>query len=153
MASHSKPVPSQGLAVVSAANAIVGSGGPVGLNTAQADGAIFASAARAAATYTSNAMFAPDVKGVMLYINITNANGGSLVAKIQGQDNAGNWVDLAGAVTASLASNAETTLAVYPGETVTANVSVSSPLPPLWRISVTVSTQPVTFNINGMYLG
>lgn len=135
---RTRPVPSKGLNYSSSPNK---------------DGSIFASAARGAATYTSDEYANQDARGLQLYIDITNANGGSLVAKLQSKDPvSGNWVDIAGAVTASLGSNATTVLTLYPGVTETANVDVANSLPAQWRVSVTVSTATMTFSIGGVYL-
>lgn len=137
---RNRPVPSQGLNIYSGASS-------------QKDGVILASAARAAATYTSGEYFASDVRGLRIYIDITNANGGSLVLKLQTKDpSSGNWVDVAGAVTAALGSNATTVLILYPSVAESANVDISDPIGTSWRISVTVSTATMTFSVGGEYL-
>lgn len=64
----------------------------------------------------------------------------------------GNWVDLAGAVTAALAAVATTMLTIYPGITVAAGVAISSPLGLVWRLNVVVGTNAVVFSVGGQYL-
>lgn len=130
----------------------------VGANAAgsagSAQGTIFASAAVPAGTVTSAPIANPSSRGVRLFINITNANGGTVTARIQNFDPVSQtWVDLAGAVTAALATNALTTLTVYPGVTETANVDVASSLGSMWRVVAVVATATVTFSIGGEYLG
>jgi hypothetical protein len=137
---RNRPVPSQGLNISSTTNK---------------DGIIFPSLSRAAATYNSNEYFNADARGLRIYVDITvNAGGtGTVIAKIQTKDPvSGNWLDQAGAVTASLSSVATTSLTIYPGVTETANVDVAESLGTQWRVSVTVGTQAVTFSIGGEYL-
>lgn len=132
------PVPSQNLNLSSTSNK---------------DGTILPSAARIAATYNSNAYSNPSYRGVRIFIDITNANGGNLIAKIQNFDPvSGNWVDLPLAVTAALAANATTSLTVYPGITETANVDVANPLGAQWRVNIVVAAATMTFSVGGEYL-
>lgn len=116
-------------------------------------GTIFPSAARAATTYTSNEIYNGIFPGVRLFIDITNANGGTVTAKIQNLDPvSGNWVDLGGGVSAALGTNGTSTLTVYPGVSESANVDIADPLGQRWRVSVTVATATVTFSIGAEYL-
>lgn len=132
-----------------------------GTAAAVTNGIIFISAARAAATYTSDEIYNPGSKGARIYVDVTNANGGSLVIKIQTRDpNSDNWVDLTGAtssVATPWASNQTRTLTVYPGLTVaagnaTTNTDTSNFVSVSWRVVVTVSTATMTFSVGGEYL-
>jgi hypothetical protein len=142
MARRTKPVPSQNLKV----DGVVGS--------VQKDGIIFPSLSRAAAAYTSNEYFAGDAMGVRLYIDLTVVNGGTLIVKVQTKDpSSGNWTDMVGAVTTSLAAVATTTLTIEPGVTETANFDVAQSIGASWRVVATTATAAVTFSVGGEYLG
>ncbi len=111
---------------------------------------LLASLLRVVATYTSDDQTADGRKGVILYIDVTAQNGTSVVAvKLQGKDPVtGNWVDIAGAVTAALSALTTTTLTLYPGVGEAANVLISDVLPPIWRISATVTNATsLTFSV------
>jgi hypothetical protein len=118
-------------------------------------GTILDSQSRAAATYTTDPIHNYEAKGLRLFFDLTNvgAGPGTVTAKVQVQDPvSGNWVDLAGAVTAALNAVGTTMLTIYPGLTAAANVAVSSPLGLVWRLSVTVATNAVSFSVGGQYL-
>lgn len=152
MASKNKLVPTQGLFVKDTSSTTPGN--PVGLNAAQKDGVILPSAARAAAAYTSNPYFSSDVRGIRIYIDITNANGGTVTVKLQIQDPvSGSWMDFPLAVTSALAANATSMLSVYPGQSETANTDVSDGWTGYWRVVATVAVATVTFSLGGEYLG
>jgi hypothetical protein len=117
-------------------------------------GSIFPAALRPAAVYTSDPMENSRHIGVRLFFNLTVVGGaGTLVAKVQVQDPASKaWMDLAGAVTASLAAIATTMLTIYPSVTVAANVAVATPLGQKWRVVATVGGNDVNFSVGGEYL-
>src|SRR5438874_1568288 len=132
-----------------------------GIYSPNPDGIIYPSAVRVAATYTSDEMYNPVCKGVRIYVDVTNANGGSLVIKIQTRDpNSDAWTDLTGAtssVATPWASNQTRTLTVYPGITTaagnaTTNTEVSNFISLSWRVVVTVSTATMTFSVGAEYL-
>lgn len=149
MASKNKLVPTKNLAVLDTSSTTPGN--LTGQNADQKNGVILPSAARAAATYTTDEYFAPDVNGLRLYIDITNANGGTVTVTVQGKDPVtGNWVAIG--TSAALNSNATTIFTIAPGVTETANVDIGDPLPVSWRLSVVVGTAIVTFSIGGEYL-
>jgi hypothetical protein len=146
----SAPVPTAGL---SAGNKALD---PV----VQYDGVIFASAARTVASspYNSAEMNASGWLGVKLYINVSNANGGTLTVKVQNFDPASQtWIDLALATTAGLTGTQAYELVVYPGNVETAGTATTSSiidqvLPVRWRVVATVGTATMTFSIGADYL-
>lgn len=129
--------------------------GPLDATTgAQRDGIIIPSAAYGTGATTSPEYANYKAKGLLLYIDITNANGGNVTVKVQSKDPAsGNWVDFPLATTTALASNATTTLSIYPGQTESANVDVADPLGVSWRVVATVAAATMTFSVGGVYLG
>lgn len=124
-----------------------------------ADGVIYPSAARTAATYTSDEMFNPVCKGVRVYIDITADGGGTVTASLQSRDpNSDKWVTITGATTAALATATQTrTLTLYPGiaaaaGSATTNTEVSAFLSVSWRVVIVVATATVTFSVGAEYL-
>ncbi len=126
------------------------------------NGVIFAYESRADnAAYTSDEMHNLSAKGVRLYIENGTIGTTTLTVKIQVRNPAFNssaleWVDLPGAVTAALTTDASrVTLTVYPGIAETANESVSDHLGPAWRVVATLNdgdTNSVPFSVGGDYL-
>lgn len=111
-----------------------------------------ASGAQVVGTVASGDQVNNNGRGLVVMINITNINGGTYTVTIQGKDPvSGGYYTLL--VSAALAANALTTLTVYPGVAVTANVSASAPLPRIWRVSVTVATATVTGTIGACVIG
>lgn len=95
--------------------------------------------AQVAGTVTSSNQTNPLNKGIKVYINITTIGSGNTVTvTIQAVDpGSGNVVALL--VSAALASNATTTLTVYPGLTAAANVTANDVLPYTWNIKAVVA--------------
>jgi hypothetical protein len=64
------------------------------------------------------------------------------------------WVDIPGAVTASITTTGLVALAIYPGATVVANAAVSYPLPRTWRLAWTIggTTPSFTFSVGAQYV-
>src|SRR6266576_4928871 len=95
MAGMNAPLPTQGL-----------SAGNKSLDpTVQYDGVVFSVASRAAAAYNSGAYSNPNRKGVRLFINLTEVNGGTLTVQVQNFDPAAQtWIDIPLAVTSALAA-------------------------------------------------
>ena len=113
---------------------------------------IFASAARAEATYNSDTFKAFGRLGIRLWLKITGETGtATLDVKLQGYDeSAEDWADVAGAAFAQKsATGGPFMLTVYPGATVAANVSVSDALPNQYRVVAVVggSTVTMTFTV------
>jgi hypothetical protein len=138
------PVPSQNLQAFS--------GVP---NTPQADGVILPVAAYTAATYTSNPYSNYNYRGLRLYFNVTNANGGTLTVTVQVQDPvSGTWVTDSSALEVSpgIVANGVTTMLIYPGVNEVANKDIGYPLGMIWRISAVVATATMTFGVSGEYL-
>jgi hypothetical protein len=128
--------------------------GPMDLTAPVANGTIFPSASRAAATYNSSELANNNARGVVLYISTTNMGAaGTLVVKVQSKNPVtGNFVDIPGAVTASITTVQESTLTVYPGAAESANVDISDPLGQSWRVVATVGANAIIFSIGGVYL-
>lgn len=109
---------------------------------------IFESAARAAGTHNSAAITTSGYTGARIFLDVTNANGGSVTPKVQVLDQiSGNWVDLSGAAFAATSANGTSHLTIRPGIAETANVSVSDSLGNTIRVVATVATATVTFSI------
>jgi hypothetical protein len=119
------------------------------------NGVIFPSAARAAATYTSDPIHNPGALGVRLFIAITDDGAaGTVTTEIQVKDPVSDtWKRLTGAVTTALTeSGSPNYLTIYPGVTAAANIDVSTPLGPEWRVVAVVAANDVTFSIGAHYL-
>jgi hypothetical protein len=127
-------------------------------SSAQQDGIIYASAARGAATYTSDPLYNPACKGVRIYCDITNANGGSVTIQVQTQDPASkNWVNLLTGVSPAWNAAQTKTLTIYPALTAvvgaaTTNAIANEVMSTVWRIVVTVGAATVTFSVGAEYL-
>jgi hypothetical protein len=93
--------------------------------------------------------------GLLVIIDITNHNGGSLTLKLQAYaPAAAKFVDVPSAATAALSgSNQTVTLLIFPGTIETANVRISQCLPPLYQLVATVATAAVTFSAEAWELG
>lgn len=79
-------------------------------------------------------------KGIQLVVDVTALTGTtpSIVVTIQGKDTtSGKYYNIL--TSASITTVSTNQLSVYPGSTVTANVSSSQPLPKTWRISYTIA--------------
>ena len=88
-------------------------------------------------------------RGAALGLNVTVPNGGSVVAKLQQQMPWGVWVDIPGAVTASVAAVGGGVFKIYPGIAVVANQAVNGVLGSgVYRAVGTVTGGPVTFSVN-----
>lgn len=112
---------------------------------------LYASAARDdSQTHNSDDLDNLEGKGVEILIDITAISGvgADLTVQVQSKDLAGNYVDIAGAVTAALTATGQTRLVVYPGIAESANVQVSSVVGRTWRTTATITgtTPSVTFS-------
>lgn len=88
-----------------------------------------------AGTLVSPDLTNPTFRGVIVGVSLTSVTSATVVAHIQGRDIAsGTYYDLL-VGTASTTTGFEE-LVVYPGVTVAAGASPSSPLPTTWRIEV-----------------
>jgi hypothetical protein len=118
-------------------------------------GTILGPASRAAGTYASGTIKNLCAPGVRLFVNVTSVGAaGTLAVKIQVQDPvSGAWVDLEGAVTASIVAAGLVTLTVFPGVAASANEKVDDHLGITWRVSATVGVNDVAFSVGGEYLG
>jgi len=97
-----------------------------------------------AAGENTEAIFSIDSdKGANIWVDLTAPNGGSIVAKLQKGSPTGQWVDLPGAITASLAVVGSTLLTIYPSLTPVANQVVNGVLGGgAYRIVATVTGAP-----------
>jgi hypothetical protein len=96
-------------------------------------------------TTNSQDQINPTGKGVVVGIGISAIVGGTLTVTIQGKDEAsGSYYTLL--ASAALNAAALTTLTVYPGITVTANVSASAFLPNTWRLNYVAGAGVTSIN-------
>jgi len=110
------------------------------------------SAVYTAATHTSANLIPPMwARGVVLYINITNANGGTVTVTAQGVDPVGTTNVYTILASAGLSSNGLTVLKIYPGLTAVANTVASDIVPALWNIKHVVATASMTYSIGYSY--
>lgn len=95
--------------------------------------------AQAAGTVTSANQPNPLNKGIKVYISVsTIGSGNTLTVTLQAVDpGSGNVVTLL--ASAALATNATTTITVYPGLTAAANVTANDVLPYTWNIKAVVA--------------
>lgn len=128
--------------------------GVYAIGSVPVNGTVMASLARVAAAYNTAEMFNPKGRGARLFINISNANGGTLNVKVQVKDHAtGTFVDLPGATTGDLTVAAESTFQIGAGAADVPGVSVATPLGVAWRVVATVTVATMTFSIGGEYVG
>jgi hypothetical protein len=149
-----------------AANPTTGTAGAAGLefngttwdrlrgNTAVS---VEASSAKTATGNSAAAITNHSASGAVLFINVSAVSGTTptLVVRAQMQDPVGlGWVDIPGAVTASITTTGLVALAIYPGATVVANAAVSYPLPRTWRLAWTIggTTPSFTFSVGAQYV-
>ncbi len=125
----------------------------------QFSGVVLLSAAQAAGTINSNDIFNPCAKGVRVFCDITNDNGGTVTVKLQAKDPVSKkYVDITGATSPAWATATQTrTLTVYPGittaaGTATTNTEASNFVSSIWRVVVTVAAATVTFSVGADYL-
>jgi hypothetical protein len=81
----------------------------------------------------------PFRRAILNVVTTSKASTASLVVKIQGKALDGTYYDLPGAATAAITTNTTTTLVVGPGVKDTANASIPTALPPIWRPVYTIS--------------
>lgn len=92
----------------------------------------------ATTTQTSPDQVNVGARGVKVTIDTTVIGTGSVTVTIQGKDKASGkyYTILAGA---AVVTNTTNTYTVFPGATVTANVSANDELPEIWRVLVTAN--------------
>jgi len=101
-----------------------------------------------AAAHNSTEFSIDGDRGANIWVDITNANGGSVIVKLQHKSPSGTWLDVTGVVTASLSSATATNVKVYPGIAVVANASLNVVLGGgVYRIVATVSTATMTLRV------
>jgi hypothetical protein len=87
--------------------------------------------------------------GAAVGLNVTVPNGGSVVAKLQQQMPWGVWVDIPGALSASVAVVGGGVFKIYPGIVAVANQYINAVLGSgVYRVVGTVTGGPVTFGVH-----
>lgn len=91
-------------------------------------------------------------RGLKIVLNMSNVGTGSVTLVIQGKDTAsGNYYTLLSGV--AVTTNGLTVYEVYPGVTVTANVSASTTLPRTFRVQVNANNaNATTYTVGAMYI-
>src|SRR5262245_30686819 len=103
-------------------------------------------------TQTSNDFVNNTASGVKVFLNMTTVGTGSVTLTIQGKDKASGtyYTILSGA---AVTTNSFNVYSVFPGATVTANVSANDFLPEVWRILVTANNaNPTTYTVGATFL-
>lgn len=104
------------------------------VSRAGADSTILASAARTT-TQTSADFTNVDARGVKVVLDMTTVGTGNVTLTIQGKDVAsGKYYTLLAGV--AVTTNSTNVYTVFPGATITANVSANDTLPHTWRVQV-----------------
>jgi hypothetical protein len=94
-----------------------------------------------------------NARGAAISINMGTVSGTTPTFTAQAQfspDGGTTWVNIAGAVTASITATGVYTLIIYPGVTVAANASISYPLPRTWRLNYTIGGTTPSFTITNV---
>lgn len=101
----------------------------------------------ATASQNSPDLLNPYGRGVKVFVNTTAIGTGSITVAVQAKDpGSGAYATLL--ASAAIITNGVTVLTVYPGVTVTANVSASDVLPRQWRVSVTAgNANPANYSV------
>ena len=101
----------------------------------------------ATASQNSPDLLNPYGRGVKVFVNTTAIGTGSITVAVQAKDpGSGAYATLL--ASAVIIANGVTVLTVYPGVTVTANVSASDVLPRQWRVSVTAgNANPANYSV------
>jgi len=111
---------------------------------------IFPSAARTSTAYplVSADQVNNSGNGVHCVLDTTAYTSGTLTLTLQGKDPASlkYYTLLSGAAVVSISTNV---YKVFPGATVTANVSANDKLPTIWRVSIAGGSTPVSTNSVG----
>lgn len=110
---------------------------------ANIDTAALISAAGATTSQTGADQTNYNGKGIKVVLDMTNVGTGSVTLTIQGKDAASGkyYTLLAGAAVTTNSTNVYT---VFPGSTVTANVSANDILPRVWRVITTANNANAT---------
>lgn len=115
-----------------------------------------ASSAKTASGQTA-ALTNHNARGIMLFVNVSAITGTTptLAVRLQAQDLVSSgWVDIPGAVTASITATGLTLLTIYPGVVEVANQRISAPLPRVFRVVWAIGgTSPsFTFSVAGQFI-
>ena len=91
-------------------------------------------------------------RGIKVFVNTTAIGTGSITVSVQGKDPvSGNYFTLL--ASAAITTNVFNVYNVYPGFTVTANVSANDVLPRVWRVLVTANNaNPASYTVAGCLL-
>lgn len=98
-----------------------------------------------------------NINGAHIFIDVTAVAGTSptMAVQLQAKDpTSGNWIDVNGAVTASITNTGLRMLSVYPGEALVANQHVPRVMPRFWRLRWVIggTTPSFTFSAAVQYL-
>lgn len=91
-------------------------------------------------------------RGIVVVLNMTIVGTGSVTLEIDGKDPVSNtyYPILTGA---AVITNSQNVYTIYPGNTVTANVSASTALPRTWRVKVTANNaNAATYSVGCMLI-
>lgn len=128
--------------------------GTYAVGSVPVNGTILASLARAVAAYTTAEMPNYKGRGLRLFVNISNANAGTVNVKVQVKDHSsGTWLDLPGATTGDLTVAGAYEFTIGAGSPDVPGQSISTPLGAAFRIVATVTVATVTFSVGGEYVG
>jgi hypothetical protein len=120
------------------------------------EGTALASAARTASVNSAD-LTNFNARGVTVTIDCTaNASALGVTAALQYKDTlSGKYVTLLTSATLFAATATGTvSLVIYPGTTVSANLSVSAPLPRVWRVAMThLDADSITYSASANYIG
>jgi hypothetical protein len=98
-----------------------------------------------------------NMKGAHIFVDVTAVSGTAptMTVQLQAKDpNSNNWIDVNGAVTASITNNGLRLLSVNPGEALVANQVVPRVMPRFWRLRWVLggTTPSFTFSATVQYL-
>jgi hypothetical protein len=112
----------------------------------------FALATSQTGALTGSDQYNDGFPGCLVFININTATTAAMTVNIEGKSPVGTSEYYTILSSASLTATGLTVLEVYPGIGETANVSVSTVLPPTWRITVTGTSGTLDYDIAYAYI-
>jgi hypothetical protein len=139
---------------VSQSNAYVYNGATWEAQYTNLEVTVLASAARTA-THNGADMTNYGARGVLLTLDVTaKVDTPTLTVKVQSKDSlSGKYVDIPNAAFAAKTDVSTDELLIYPGCPATANVSVNSALPRVWRVVCThTDADSITYSIGAAYI-
>lgn len=130
--------------------ALINSAGTVDAQRGNLDNITLLASAAHTTTQTASDQTNYNGRGVTVVLDVTNAGTGSITLEIDGKDPvSGKYFALL--TGAAVTSNSTNVYTVYPGATVTANVSASTFLPRTWRVVVTANNaNSITYSVGAI---